>query len=75
MTSQVAFSNQNIPETEVTSNSAGAENRVLSVEKMIAAEKIDIPEAKTVELQPDLRPILYTRRPELWSCEVRRRAK
>ena len=54
MTSQAAFSNQNVPETEVTSNSAGAENRVLSVEKMIAAEKIDIPEAKTVELQSPL---------------------
>lgn len=54
MTSQAAFSNQNIPETDVTSNSVGGENRVLSVEKIIAADRIDIPEAKTVEQQSPL---------------------
>lgn len=63
MTSQAAFSNNNfsnnyINETDVTSNSLGAENRVLSLEKIIAADKLDIPEAQTVEEQSPL----YTRK-------------
>ena len=53
MTSQAAFSNNYINETDVTSNSIMGDNKVLSVEKLIAIDKLDLPESmnqqKTVE--------------------------
>ena len=53
MTSQAAFSNNYINETDVTSNSIVGDNRVFSVEKLIAIDKLDLPESinqpKTVE--------------------------